>query len=154
MKVIKLAIISFVIFFLLITAISLFIPSHIRISKAVQINATKENVMEEVKNPVNWKHWYPGADSAQLILENGVAKGISGNDSRQSLLISTVTDTSVIAEHKGSLNRKMTSGWNLMPGQSASTVTIQWFMDFKLKWYPWEKFASLLFPFHSSKRLW
>jgi len=28
------------------------------------------------------------------------------------------------------------------PGDS---LTLQWYMDFKLKWYPWEKFRSLFY---------
>lgn len=145
MKLLKLAFISFIIFFLLITGISLFIPSHIRISKAVQMNVPKEKVLDELKNPANWKHWYPGADSAQLIVEQGVVKGISRNNSQQALVITSVSDTAVIAEHTGLTNRKMVSGWNIMNAENPSTVTVQWYMDFKLKWYPWEKFASLLF---------
>ena len=28
---------------------------------------------------------------------------------------------------------------------SGDSLTLQWYMDFKLKWYPWEKFRSLFY---------
>ena len=59
MRLIKLAIISFVLIFLLITAISLTIPSKIRISKATNLAATGEQVFSLVKNENNWHRWHP-----------------------------------------------------------------------------------------------
>ena len=29
--------------------------------------------------------------------------------------------------------------------QEGDSSTLQWYMDFKLRWYPWEKFKSLFF---------
>jgi hypothetical protein len=46
MKLIKLAIISIVLLFLLVTAVSLLFPSHVRISRAPDINASKDSAME------------------------------------------------------------------------------------------------------------
>ena len=57
MRIIKLAIISFIFFALLITGISLFFPSHIRISKAIDIRTGKEEVMAQVADAANWKNW-------------------------------------------------------------------------------------------------
>ena len=49
MRLIKLAIISFVFLFLVVTAISLLIPSHIRISKATNIAPPKDSVLALIK---------------------------------------------------------------------------------------------------------
>jgi len=54
MRLIKLAIISFVILFLLVTSISLLIPSTVHISRATDIRATKEKLMEQLAIPANW----------------------------------------------------------------------------------------------------
>jgi len=128
MRIIKLGIISAIFFSLLITGISLFIPSHIRISKAVDINVPKDSIVNQIKDVDHWKKWYPGADTMDL-------SGIK---------ISSVTDSSVIASIEGSGMRKASTGWNFYPSSVPNTVTIQWYMDFHLRWYPWEKFSSLL----------
>ena len=76
MRLIKLAIISFVVFFLLITGISLFFPSHVRISRATDIAAPVDSVHARISQPLNWKSWYPGADTLSLYEADGVIKGI------------------------------------------------------------------------------
>ena len=83
MRLIKLVIISIIILFLLVTVISLFIPSQIRISKAVDINSSRENVMLQIANPVQWKNWYPGADSLELYYTEGEVKGVVLDSSLQ-----------------------------------------------------------------------
>lgn len=141
MRVIKLAIISAVFFFLLITGFSLFIPSHIRISKAIDINAGKDVVMMQVSDAANWKKWYPGADSMNSIVANGKIKGIE-TKSRQGLMITAVNDSTVLAAHVGTNSKGGEIGWNFYPVNN--NVTVQWYMDFHLRWYPWEKFGSLI----------
>ena len=76
MRVVKLAILSFIFLFLLVTVISLFIPSHIRISKATDINNTKDVVMGFITDPLKWKEWYPGADSLNILYIEGKPMGI------------------------------------------------------------------------------
>lgn len=141
MRVIKLAIISAVFFFLLITGFSLFIPSHIRISKAIDINAGKDLVMMQVSDAANWKKWYPGADSMNSIVANGKISGIETKN-QQGLIITGINDSTVLAAHVGTNSKGGEIGWNFYPVDN--NVTVQWYMDFHLKWYPWEKFSSLM----------
>lgn len=143
MGVIKLGFISLIAFALLITGISLFFPSHIRVSKAIDINAGKDSVLNQVRDANNWKYWFPGGDSATSFMEGGTVKGIIIN-TKQSLVISETTDSSVLAIYTGPDAKNGRSGWNIIQTNSADLVTIQWYMDFHLRWYPWEKFSSLL----------
>jgi hypothetical protein len=143
MRIIKLGLISAVVFALLITGISLFIPSHVRISKAIDISAQRDSVWAPVKDATQWRKWFPRGDSMPPLLVYGQVKGI-GTDSLQALMITGSTDSTVTAVNVGPKARKGGSGWNIYPGSTPNTVTIQWYMDFHLRWYPWEKFSSLL----------
>ncbi len=127
MKIIKLGIISVVVFSLLITGMSLFFPSRIRISKAADIRADKALVLSMIGDTTNWKKWYPGADSVQL----------NAN-------ITTATDSLIVAESNVQGGQRAVSGWNVYDGGVPGVVTVQWYMDFRLRWYPWEKFSGLL----------
>lgn len=142
MQLIKLAIISFVVFFLLITGISMFFPSHVRISRATDIAASIDSVHTRISQPLYWKSWYPGADTLSLYEADGVIKGIRmpGN---QVLMITGFNDSTVTAANSTSDKERATMGWNLIRN-NGGTMTVQWYMDFKLRWYPWEKFSSLL----------
>lgn len=122
MRYIKLGLISIVVFALLITAFSLLIPSQVRISKAIDISVSRDSLLLQLNNTANWKNWYPGADSMQQLSE------ITGS-----------TDSTVVARQD-----KAESGWNIYDAGIPGTLTVQWYMDFHLQWYPWEKFSSLL----------
>jgi Polyketide cyclase / dehydrase and lipid transport len=142
MGVIKLGFISLVVFALLITGISLFFPSHIRISKAIDISAGKDSVLSQLSDMSNWKNWYPGADTMQLILAGGETIGLS--DQRGVISLSGRSDSTVVATMGVPGKRKAITGWNIYDGSIPNAVTVQWYMDFYLRWYPWEKFSSLL----------
>jgi hypothetical protein len=145
MRIIKLIIGSIIFLLVIITIISLFIPSHIRISRAVQINSSKESVMDQVSEPVKWRNWYPGADTAQFFYENGIIKGLILNKTkRQYITITEKKENEVMAVYTLP-NRKLVTGWQVMPSAGSNTVTVQWYIDFHLRWYPWEKFSSFMF---------
>jgi len=143
LRIIKLGFISLIVFSLIITGFSLFIPSHIRISKAIDINAPQDSVMNQLANAANWKKWYPGADTSAFFIEDGAIKGIQTTESA-GLIITGTTDSTVTAVITGNNTKKGESGWNLFDAGRPNTVTVQWYMDFHLRWYPWEKFSSLL----------
>jgi hypothetical protein len=145
MRIIKLIVISIVLLILIITIISLFIPSHVSISRAVQINSSKEKVMEQLSDPVHWKNWYPAADSSEFFYENGRLKGLILNKKkRQNIMIVKKTENEVAAVYTLS-NRKLVTGWQVVPAADSNSVTVQWYINFHLRWYPWEKFSSFMF---------
>ena len=149
MRLVKLAIISFIFLFLLFTCISLFIPSHIRISKAINILGPKDSVMAHLKDPVKWKNWYPGMDSAKLFYENGVVKGVIVNDKDSSSLmylhIIKEEPDEITSEFVGGKLKPITNTWRMKQYPGSDSTALQWDMDFHLRWYPWEKFSSLIF---------
>ena len=148
MRLIKLGLLSIVILFLLITGISLFIPSHIRISKAINIKADKDSIMAQINDAGRWKNWYPGLDSAKLLYVDGKAKGVTLDDSDTShpvyIIINEEKYDEVNAQFISKKLRPVTHGWRTISYSTSDSITLQWYMDFHLRWYPWEKFGSLL----------
>lgn len=143
MRVIKLGIISLVFFAVFLTLLSLFFPSHIRISKAIDIKSEKDSVLRLLEDATNWKKWYPGADTASYVFIEGKIMGIE-TGKMQGLMITSITDSSVNAGNIGPGSKKGETGWNIYPGSLPNSVTVQWYRDFYLRWYPWEKFSGLL----------
>jgi hypothetical protein len=146
-RAIKLALLSFIFLFLLITGFSLFIPSHITISRAVNIKGTKEEVLAEVADPAKWINWYPGLDSAKPVMIDGKLKGYNFDSASANpviILHSKNSPDEVIAMFHPQKMRPVLNGWKVLSYPASDSVTIQWYMDFHLRWYPWEKFSSLL----------
>lgn len=148
MRIIKLGLLSIIFLSLLITGMSLFIPSHIRISKAINLKAGKDAILAQIKDASKWKNWYPGLDSAKILYTSGMAKGIilDDKDSLQPVYIGIISEeeNEIKAQLVTKNMRPVINGWKTISYTNSDSVTLQWYMDFYLRWYPWEKFASLL----------
>jgi hypothetical protein len=128
---IKLGVISMVMIFLLFTVISLFIPSTVKISRAVNIYGKPDSILNYIRDTLKWRNWYPGYDT------------LSKTGTQISF---TETQNNIIsAEFTSRARKSILSSWQVIPYQQTDSVTLQWYMQFKLRWYPWEKFGSLLY---------
>ena len=123
------------ILFGIVTGISLIIPSHIRLTKVITIRPEKDSIFSLLKNKHEWVRWHPsfinGAQYEMLLRIN--VKVVSENDSLLSMQWQQ--------EGKKTLNM----GWQLMRSNNMDPATLQWFMNCKTSWYPWEKFGSLFY---------
>jgi hypothetical protein len=143
MRLIKLAILSFIILFIVVTIISLFIPSHIRISKATNIAADDTVVYSNISELSNWKKWHPALKS---IPGNEIQKINASSIKVKGTMIAITLRKSdeIMTELTADDGRPIESGFKTIR-HAGDSSTLQWYMDFKLRWYPWEKFRSLFY---------
>lgn len=134
--------------FTVVWLISLLIPSHVRISRAVNIYGNRDSIIAQVKDPARWKSWYPGLDSAKPLYVDGKLRGMILNDKDPQhpvyLKLENEGPEEVTAQFVGSRIRPVVNSWKTISYAHSDSLTLQWYMDFRLRWYPWEKFASLL----------
>ena len=143
MKFIKLFFISVVFFSILLSAFSLFIPSHVQISKAMQIRTSPDSLWRVVDDFTTWKNWntlFPGLlndkavyDDSTLKTENAEVKWKSREPGLR------------IAVIKRENRKPILSGWKLTDAGNSDELMVQWYIDIALRWYPWEKFAGMLY---------
>lgn len=137
MRLLKLGLISFVVFFGIITAMSLAIPSQIRLSKAVNVKADKAVLFSYITNQAHWPQWHPAfakGNMQQLLQQNNIA-----------LTPLAATDSTVQVQWQQKGRPPVLNGWQLHQVPGADSATLQWYMDFQLPWYPWHKFGSLFY---------
>ncbi len=145
MKFIRLIILSGLVFFLLACAVSFFIPSHIRVLRMVSIAKTNDSVLNKVRDLGEWKTWYPGFENVRLnnvVRQDEKIVEASVKDVR--LQIKESADSSVVVSMQRKNNPPVISGWQVNMDDRNDSLALQGYMDFTLRWYPWEKFASLL----------
>lgn len=119
----------------MVTGISLLIPSHIRISKAVNIGAPRELILSFIKDRQSWSQWYPafmGKDSAQ-------------RRKQVEILPLMASDSELVYQLRQQDKMPLINGWKVYRYPGGDSVTLQWYADFNLKWYPWQKFGSLFY---------
>jgi hypothetical protein len=147
-RLVRLLFLSVFFLFLLITGISLFIPSHVRISRATNIMAENDLVWQQVDDMRSWQNWNPfftNLSGATVVYKDsaiGKPSGMKVNNT--SISFTSVTpEERIVKMHTD--NKTFMNGWKCISHSESDSTTLQWYMDFDLRWYPWEKFASLLF---------
>lgn len=144
MRFIKLAIISFVFLFLLITAISLLLPSTINVSRAIDIMGPIDSVYRNINDVANWKKWYANYDSAGVSFSgktSGEGSSITMNKTTVTIVKSSA-DKIKTAWQSGS--KTLEGEFNFIRQNNASEITVQWLFVQHVKWYPWEKLALIV----------
>jgi hypothetical protein len=133
LKPIRLIIVGIILLFLVSLGVSLLIPSEIKISRAIDIQAEKDSINKLLANKENWSLWNPlfAGDNTQ-------------NYNKIKVTPITLSDSVLLFRFDQNGRKPVYNSWHLYKG-GANTVTVQWYIDITLKWYPWEKFKSLFF---------
>ena len=136
-------------FFILITLISLLIPSTVITVKSVSVHASKEKITAAIKDLNEWKKWHP------LFMQNNaiqITSPSAGKNAKaaweQNGKINDITITNVFPEgiqfdvtREG--ENSIATSLAALPVQEPNTLQVEWKAVTKLKWYPWEKFGGI-----------
>jgi hypothetical protein len=139
MRFFKLAIISFIVLFIVISAIGALLPRNVVVSRAVDINGKDSAVKAQIKNFQNWNNWMPLDESVSFGYNEKNNTLHSGNTIIS--LRSNAGDSLIISDWKTASN-KMTGQFRIIP-QPNDVVTVQWQMEERIGWWPWEKLSSI-----------
>ena len=132
MRLIKLGLLSVIFLLVVITLISLLIPSNIRLSRATNLPNQRERIFVLLEKDSLWHPAY--GDSAS-------AKGYS-------ILAKKMierTDSTYVVQWQQAGRKPVRSGWQVYGEPSADSITLQWYMDFDLGWFPSQKFSSMFY---------
>jgi hypothetical protein len=139
MKFIRFVVISLLVLFIIITSISLFIPSHVRISKAINIKTACDSIWAPIDNFKRWKDWNSFISNSPAVIVSSDTVIKAGSVTIKWL---SKYGKEHEAEMKSEAGRTVRNGFLCI--DQRDSITIQWYMDFHLRWYPWEKFGSLM----------
>ena len=139
MRILKLLIISIIVLFLILTTFAALLPSEVRISRAVDINRPVAEIYPMIAELRNWEKWNLFIQK----LENRKWKDESVTGKKLSITITQKNNEAIVSEWKQPDGKQFTGGFNLIAHDSITTV--QWYFDFTFRWYPWEKFSSIVY---------
>lgn|GEM_PF-100219 len=141
----KLIIASLLVFSLVILFLFALFPSDISVTRVVQIRSTKQAVYKKIADLREWKSW-----NGLMInsFENKVYAAIttdSGKISRGNfsiILMKALPDT-VITRWQN--EKKYFTGNFTLSRQANGSTILEWTLYFHIKWYPWDKLASMFY---------
>jgi hypothetical protein len=136
--------------FVVVTMLSLLIPSKILTSKSVLINAPKDSIQRMVNDLNEWKKWHPIFSQASLVANvsnPSTSKNASiqwKSDGKQNSIVITAVsadDLRFNVDRKG--ERTVENSIVIVPMEGATEYLVEWRALNTSKWYPWEKFAGI-----------
>ncbi len=140
MRLIKLGLISVVVLFFLASAIGMLLPSTVLVSRAIDIKAYKAPVFRYVSDLRNWKDWVDGMSNPIVkIIDSSSA--ILGNTK---VRITGITDSTVVSQWDSENASNQISTIRLIANDNLKMTVVQWQFVQEVKWYPWERFSSMM----------
>ena len=138
MKLIRFAMISILVIGLLITAISALFPSRVITSRAVEVNASSKQIQHCVRDLEQWKSWMSDWKDQAVVIDGKMVKV-----GTQTIEVLANTDSVLLLNWvaTGQAPYKVQIEW--LPLKEG-TFVIHWSFEQHVKWYPWEKFQTLL----------
>ena len=146
MRLLKSFIITILGFFLVITIVSLLMPSKVVTTRMISIRASPADVMEQVQNLNNWPNWHPLFSDPQIQFNQNPGGKIatwSVNGRANTLQL-------IKASHEQAIFHLISSGQNtqenrisILQYKDSGAVQVEWSALTQLKWYPWEKFSGI-----------
>ncbi|MEJ7610544.1 MAG: hypothetical protein WKF88_05125 [Ferruginibacter sp.] len=136
--------------FIMVTLISLLIPSAIVVTRAEAMRGDSLKIYNEISDLRNWKHWHPvfKNDSAGIFLSNVTNEVNSSatwftSGKRNTLLITQKQFPFVTIELQREGEKEIINRLSLLSVQEKGNNQVQWESLTKLKWYPWDKFGGI-----------
>jgi hypothetical protein len=138
MRLVKLLLISFLVLASIITAISLLFPSKVVVSRAIEISAPKEQIAYYVSDLNHWNAWMTEWKENKVTI-----KGNTAYISTQTIELIQQTDSSASFKWiaTGQAPYDVLIEWLPL---SKDLYVIHWSFTQEVRWYPWEKFQTLL----------
>jgi hypothetical protein len=142
MRFLKLGLLSVVALFGIIFLISLLLPSHIRISRAIDISAPAEKLVPLLSNIKNWEQW----NEYIRAYHNRITESDMMKADEIAIFMTGQKKNLITADWQQPSGGKFSSGFTIIGDTSKHAfTTVQWYFDFHINWYPWEKFQSIVY---------
>jgi hypothetical protein len=145
--ILKLIIASIIILFGVVLCLFSLFPSRLTVSRVVLINASQSAVAGKIADLRTWKNWneLTREKTGGTAAEKNVGPSDSARLENETFSIHLVKQTadSVITRWQDAKGRSFTGKFTLT--ESGGQVILQWSLEFHLRWYPWEKMASMFY---------
>ena len=149
MRFIKLGVISFIVLFFIFTAIGLLLPSTVVVSRAIDITAQQDTVFNKMKSIYEWKNWIAGMNKPEVKIISEKEADLFGTK----VIITAVKDDAIYSNWISKKNNTQESIMRVIHNNNSPQITVQWQFTEKLKWYPWQRFSSLMNESITGKQL-
>ncbi len=138
MRLLKLIIISLFVLGAIVTSISALFPSTVMVSRAMEVGATSQQIAHYTSDLNEWNKWMSDWKENKAIWKDSTLY-----IGTQTIKLVSKSDSSVTFDWVATGQRPYIVKFEWFPTQNGIYV-IHWSFEQHVKWYPWEKFQTLL----------
>jgi len=137
--------------FIVVTLLSLLIPSKVKVSRATVINnTTLDKLYQQTADLKNWKNWHPMFKKEVAVISfgnvsvgNNAACDVVYNNKTTHLAITSADTSSVKFILQSPGENDIENEISFTPVRSAEEIRVEWKALTRVHWYPWEKFYAI-----------
>ena len=137
--------------FIMITLLSLLIPSRVKVSRIVVVNKTAINkIYQQIAELKEWKNWHPvfkpglaAINFGNVTTGNNASCDIVYNSKTTHLIITSADTSSVKFTLQSQGENSIENNIILTPLPTQQAMQVEWQAINKLHWYPWDKFYAI-----------
>lgn len=145
MKFFKLAVISIIVLFSIITCIGLLLPSTVRVTRNITIGASQDTLHHFISDIKYWKLWLASAKDSPIIFLSARTQGTGTvaliNGQEVDIIKATKNDVETLWKSKNGNYQK--GIFQLTRNAAANNTNINWYFEQRVSWYPWERLSTL-----------
>ena len=142
----RLVIGSIVILSLIVLFLFALFPANVSVTRMVRINSPAKDILNKISDLRTWRTWN------EFVTASGIKNGpdtIPDSTSAGYLRVNG-SEISLSGVRNNYINTIWKRGNRMFTGQfiiddSKGPPVLIWTMNFKIKWYPWEKLASMFY---------
>ena len=145
MKFIKLAFISIIVLFFILTALGLLLPSTVRVTRNISIDAPSDTLYHYINNLKQWSKWMEGTDAATMKFSSSQTseKGAVATINKLQIYIVKNTKNEMQTIWQSNRRTHQLCVFQLYADTTANTTNLNWYFEQKLNWYPWERLPAI-----------
>jgi hypothetical protein len=147
MRFFKLILISIVFLCIAVLFVFSLFPSHIRLSRVIEIHTSKEKIHAIINDCNTWGHWNEfinPPNTKKIISDPSAGAGAFIESDGMRVTIITTTLDSITMRWVQKDRQEFSGGFNIVQSRDESVI-IEWYFNFHFKWYPWEKLGSMFY---------
>ena len=145
MRFIKLAVISIIVFFIILTTLGLLLPSTVRVTRNINIHAPSDTLYQYISDVKQWPEWMEGINENTMKFSssqtNGKDAAATINKTQIYLVKNTKNEAQTVWQNNSRTHQLCV--FQLYADTAMNTTNLNWYFEQKLNWYPWERLPAL-----------
>src|SRR6185312_7692073 len=137
--------------FIIILLLAFLLPSRVTVAKSVEVNAPRQNIMNQIVNFEEWKNWYPAFKDENIsVIKNEASAdyitSVTLKNKNGTAIVLNLIDTSnnqIDIRLQSSSSTKVTYQFLLIP-KSNNEHQLTWNINIDMGWYPWKRVQGIL----------